>query len=160
MMEIRTVGDEVLRRQAKPVKAVTAAVRRLLDEMALTMRAEEGIGLAAPQVGVTKRILVADIGEGLIELINPVILHAEGYQLGLEACLSIPDVVGEVERSENIRLTGMNRDGHQIWMEASGLLARCLQHEIDHLDGILFTDRAIRILSEEEMAARNEVVLD
>lgn len=161
MMEIRTVGDEVLRRKSKPVKAVNGSIRRLLDEMAETMQHESGIGLAAPQVGIAKRVLVADVGEGLIELINPEILFAEGNQVGLEGCLSIPDVVGEVSRAQSVRLTGLNRDGHQVWIEANGLLARCLQHEIDHLDGILFTDRAIRIVSEEELQERRkEVVVD
>lgn len=161
MLEIRTVGDEVLRRKSKPVKAVNSSIRRLLDEMAETMQHESGIGLAAPQVGIAKRVLVADVGEGLIELINPEILFAEGNQVGLEGCLSIPDVVGEVSRAQSVRLTGLNRDGHQVWIEANGLLARCLQHEIDHLDGILFTDRAIRIVSEEELQERRkEVVVD
>jgi peptide deformylase len=161
VLEIRTVGDEVLRRKSKPVKVVNGVIRRLLDEMAATMQHESGIGLAAPQVGIAKRVLVADVGDGLIELINPEILFAEGNQVGLEGCLSIPDVVGEVSRAESIRLTGLNRDGHQVWLEASGLLARCLQHEIDHLDGILFTDRAIGIVSEEELQERRkEVVVD
>ncbi len=161
MLEIRTVGDEVLRRKSKSVKTVNSVIRRLLDEMAATMQHESGIGLAAPQVGIAKRVLVADVGDGLIELINPEILFAQGSQVGLEGCLSIPDVVGEVSRADSVRVTGLNRDGHQVWLEANGLLARCLQHEIDHLDGILFTDRAIRIVSDEELQLRRkEVVVD
>ena len=121
MLEIRTVGDEVLRRKSKSVKTVNSVIRRLLDEMAATMQHESGIGLAAPQVGIAKRVLVADVGDGLIELINPEILFAQGSQVGLEGCLSIPDVVGEVSRADSVRVTGLNRDGHQVWLEANGL---------------------------------------
>lgn len=160
MLQIRLVGDDVLRKKAKPVKAVNGSIQKLLDEMAETMYQESGIGLAAPQVGLSKRVLVADVGEGLVCLVNPELVSAFGTQLGMEACLSIPDVVGEVERYANIRATGLDRNGRQIWIDAEGLLARCLQHEMDHLDGILFTDRALRILSDEEIASRHDVVLD
>ena len=160
MLQIRLVGDDVLRKKAKPVKAVNGSIQKMLDEMAETMYQESGIGLAAPQVGFSKRVLVADVGDGLVCLVNPELVSAFGTQLGMEACLSIPDVVGEVERYANIRVTGLDRNGRQIWIDAEGLLARCLQHEIDHLDGILFTDRALRILSNEEIASRDEVVLD
>lgn len=160
MLQIRLVGDNVLRKKAKPVKAVNGSIQKMLDEMAETMYQESGIGLAAPQVGFSKRVLVADVGDGLVCLVNPELVSAFGTQLEMEACLSIPDVVGEVERYANIRVTGLDRNGRQIWIDAEGLLARCLQHEIDHLDGILFTDRALRILSNEEIASRDEVVLD
>lgn len=160
MLQIRLVGDDVLRKKAKPVKAVNGSIQKMLDEMAETMYQESGIGLAAPQVGLSKRVLVADVGDGLVCLVNPELVSAFGTQLGMEACLSIPDVVGEVERYTNIRVTGLDRNGRQIWIDAEGLLARCLQHEMDHLDGILFTDRALRILSDEEIASRDEVVLD
>ncbi len=160
MLQICLVGDQVLRRKAKPVKSVKKSVQTLIDEMAQAMYRESGVGLAAPQVGVSKRIVVVDVGDGLVSLVNPELVHASGSQLGMEACLSIPDVVGEVERFATIQVTGLDRSGRRIWIDAEGLLARCLQHEIDHLDGILFTDRAIRILSDEEVAERNEVVLD
>lgn len=158
-MEIRIVGDDILRQKAKPVKKVTKELRQTLDEMADTMYAAKGVGLAAPQVGISKRVLIADVGDGLIELVNPSIVFREGRQNGLEGCLSIPDIVGEVERFEHVRVTGWNRDGHQVWVEATGLLSRCLQHEIDHLDGILFTDLAMRIIPSEDVR-EDEMVLD
>ena len=158
MLDIRLAGDEVLRQEAKPVRRVNKEVQSLLTEMAETMHGAEGIGLAAPQVGVSKRVVVADVGEGLIELVNPEILYREGVQTGYEGCLSVPGLVGEVERAEKIRVTGLDRRGHQIWINCEGLLARCLQHEIDHLDGILFTDLALNVMSREEI--RDEVVLD
>ncbi|MDA8194522.1 MAG: peptide deformylase [Thermaerobacter sp.] len=159
-MQIRIAGDEVLRLLAKPVKRVNRQVRELLDEMAQSMYAASGIGLAAPQVGVSRRLLVADVGTGLVELVNPQILYREGMQVGLEGCLSIPDLVGEVERAERIRVTAQNRVGHQMWIEADGLLARCLQHEIDHLDGILFTDIAIKVMPASAVQETAQVVLD
>lgn len=160
MLQICLVGDEVLRKKAKPVKSVNAAVQNLIDEMTQAMYRESGVGLAAPQVGISKRIIVVDVGDGLVSLVNPELVSASGNQLGLEACLSIPDVVGEVERYATVRVTGLGRNGHRVWIDAEDLLARCLQHEMDHLDGILFTDRAVRILSDEEIAQRHEVVLD
>lgn len=160
MLQICLVGDQVLRKEAKPVKSVNGSVQTLLDEMAKIMYQESGVGLAAPQVGISKRLIVVDVGDGLLSLVNPELVSASGSQLGMEACLSIPDVVGEVQRYATIRVTGLDRNGHRVWIDAEGLLGRCLQHEIDHLDGILFTDRALRILSDEEVAQRNEVVLD
>lgn len=160
MLQICLVGDEVLRKKAKPVKSVNAAVQNLIDEMTQAMYRESGVGLAAPQVGISKRIIVVDVGDGLVSLVNPELVSASGNQLGLEACLSIPDVVGEVERYATVRVTGLGRNGHRVWIDAEDLLARCLQHEMDHLDGILFIDRAVRILSDEEIAQRHEVVLD
>lgn len=159
-MEIRTVGDEVLRQKSKSVKHVNRQIRELLDAMAEKMYEAAGVGLAAPQVGISRRVLVADIGSGLIELVNPELLHLEGRQLGLEGCLSIPGLVGEVERAERVRATGLNREGRQIWVEAEGLLARCLQHEIDHLNGILFTDVAVKVMPADSVRDRDEVVLD
>lgn len=159
-MEIRVAGDDILRQSAKPVKKITRQIRQLLDEMARTMYEASGVGLAAPQVGVSKRIVVADVGEGLVELINPEVVYAEGVQTGLEGCLSIPEVLGEVERYQTVRVTGLNREGHQVWIEADGLLARCLQHEIDHLNGILFTDIAMRIVPANVERDPDEVVLD
>ncbi|OLZ09737.1 peptide deformylase [Sulfobacillus thermosulfidooxidans] len=160
MMEIRLAGDDVLRQIAKPVRKVNKEIQSLLKEMAETMYAADGIGLAAPQVGISKRVVVADVGDGLIELVNPQILYREGVQSGYEGCLSIPDLVGEVERAEKIRVTGLDRHGHQIWLNCEGLLARCLQHEIDHLDGILFTDLALKVVPRESVEVDDEVVLD
>lgn len=159
-MEIRTIGDDVLRQVAKPVKRINRTIRDLLDEMQKAMYAAHGVGLAAPQIGVSKRVIVCDAGDGLLELINPEIETAEGSQTGLEGCLSVPDLVGEVERAQKVRVSGLNRDGHRIWVDAQGLMSRCLQHEIDHLNGVLFTDIALKVMPAEEARKTKEVVLD
>lgn len=141
-LQIVRVGDPVLREKAKPVKRISASIRHLLDDMYCAMKAANGIGLAAPQIGVPKRVIVVDIGQGLHEIINPEIQKGEGSEVALEGCLSVPGWVGEVERFESVRVTGIDREGRQVWLDGSGLLARVLQHEIDHLDGVLFTDKA------------------
>lgn len=107
-----------------------------------TMYANQGVGLAAPQIGVSKRVIVVDVGDGLVELINPVIAEAKGTQIDNEGCLSIPGMVGEVMRAEHVNVKGLDRTGNETEIEASGFFARALQHEIDHLDGILFIDKA------------------
>lgn len=137
---IRLEGDPVLREKAKTVPEITKNVLKLLDDMAETMYDAEGVGLAAPQVGVSKRVIVMDCGDGLIEMINPVILEKTGEQNGPEGCLSIPGLTAEVKRANFVKAKGLNRHGEEIIVEGEGLLARCVQHEIDHLDGILFTD--------------------
>jgi len=142
LLEIKLYPDPILRLEAKAVPKITASIRKLLDDMAETMRAAEGVGLAAPQVGVSKRIIIVDVGEGLIELINPRLEKREGLETAMEGCLSIPQYVGEVERAATVTVVGLNREGEEIRITGSGLLARALQHEIDHLNGILFIDRA------------------
>ncbi|BCJ85123.1 peptide deformylase [Effusibacillus dendaii] len=137
---IRQEGDPVLREVAKPVREITKNILKLLDDMAETMYDAEGVGLAAPQVGISKRVIVMDVGEGLIELINPVIVLKEGEQTGPEGCLSIPGLTAEVTRANRVVAKGLNRHGEEITIEGQELLARCIQHEIDHLDGILFID--------------------
>ncbi|WP_018703237.1 peptide deformylase [Anaeromusa acidaminophila] len=141
-LEIRKAGDPVLKKQCQAVEKVTGKIKKLLDDMAETMQVADGVGLAAPQVGVELRIVVIDVGEGLIELINPVLLEKEGCQKGLEGCLSVPGVFGEVERYEKVVVEGLNRSGRKIRVTGSGLLARALQHEMDHLDGVLFVEKA------------------
>ena len=141
-LEIRRAGDPVLKKQCQAVEKVTGKIKKLLDDMAETMNAADGVGLAAPQVGVELRIVVIDVGEGLIELINPVLLEREGCQKGLEGCLSVPGVFGQVERYEKVVVEGLNRSGRKIRVTGSGLLARALQHEMDHLDGVLFVEKA------------------
>jgi peptide deformylase len=141
-LEIRKAGDPVLKKQCQAVEKVTGKIKKLLDDMAETMQAADGVGLAAPQVGVELRVVVIDVGEGLIELINPVLLEKEGCQKGLEGCLSVPGVFGEVERYEKVVVEGLNRSGRKIRVTGSGLLARALQHEMDHLDGVLFVEKA------------------
>lgn len=142
IMEVRKAGDKVLKMKAEPVLHVDKKIRKLLDDMAQTMYSADGVGLAAPQVGVSLRVIVIDVNEELIELINPVITKSEGCELGNEGCLSIPGVFGEVERFAEVTVTGLNRFGKNISITGTGLLSRALQHEIDHLDGILFIEKA------------------
>lgn len=141
-LNILVAGDPLLRQVAKPVERIDKKLQRLLKDMAETMYAADGVGLAAPQVGVSKRLVVIDVGEGLYELINPVIVKKEGKVLGAEGCLSVPDYEGEVERAEYVECEFTDRTGHRMLLQASGLLAICVQHELDHLDGILFIDKA------------------
>lgn len=143
-LEIITVESPraaVLRRRARPVGKVTLEVQRLIDLMLVTLRAADGLGLAAPQVGESRRVLVADVDERIIVLVDPVIDAREGENVATEACLSIPGVIAPVRRSASVTVKGKNRRGRGITLQAEGLLARVLQHEIDHLDGVLFLDR-------------------
>lgn len=139
--------DEVLHQVAKEVTKVTANVQKLLDDMADTMYDAEGVGLAAPQVGILKRLIVVDAGDehGLIKMINPEIVAKEGEQFGPEGCLSIPGLNGDVRRAEQVTVTGLDRAGNVLTVTATGLLSRAFQHEIDHLNGVLFTDVAEKV---------------
>ncbi|MDR6227230.1 peptide deformylase [Desmospora profundinema] len=139
------VPDPILKEKAKPVTKFNARLHKLLDDMADTMYDAPGVGLAAPQVGILKRVIVLDDGEGLIEVVNPVLEDLEGEQLGPEGCLSIPGLQGDVRRAERLRVKGQDRNGEPIEMEAEGYLARIFQHEVDHLNGVLFTDVADRV---------------
>lgn len=145
VMQIRKAGDKVLKEQAAPVVKIDRKVKRLLDDMAQTMYGADGVGLAAPQVGVSLRVIVLDAGDGLIELINPVLSECEGSECSTEGCLSIPGIFGEVERGASVKVEGFDREGKKVCIAATGLLARALQHEIDHLEGVLFIDRATSI---------------
>ncbi|MBE3563638.1 MAG: peptide deformylase [Hydrogenibacillus schlegelii] len=145
--------DPVLRQVARPVAKITPAIERLLDDLAETMYAADGVGLAAPQVGISKRIAVVDVGEGLIELINPEVLETSGEQDGPEGCLSIPGVFGDVIRPARVRVRAQNRRGEWFEVEGEGLLARALLHEIDHLNGVLFIDRAHTLYRRDPLAA-------
>ena len=146
----------LLRQKTAEVIKINSGVTRLLDEMHETMREADGVGLAANQVGVSKRILIAADGEEIIyELINPCCEASEGDEIGVEGCLSVPGKYGEVPRSTKIVVTALNRNGQKIRLTAEGLLARILQHEMDHLDGILFTDKAVRLLDPEELKSED-----
>ena len=136
------MGDDVLREKARVVPKITPNIIKLLNNMAKTMYSAKGVGLAAPQVGISKRVIVVDAGEGLVELINPEIISAEGEQVDSEGCLSMPGIIGEVARAFAVKVKSLDRHGQENIINASGLFARALQHEIDHLDGILFVDRA------------------
>ena len=137
---IRQEGDEILRKKSKPVENFDRKLWELLDDMAETMHKANGVGLAAPQVGLLRRIVVIDIGEGVIELINPEILECSGEQTGEEGCLSVPDKWLPVSRPNRVKVRALNRFGKSFTMEGEGLLARAFCHEIDHLDGRLFID--------------------
>jgi len=139
--------DPVLREKAKPVTKFNANLHKLLDDMADTMYDANGVGLAAPQIGILKRVIVIDTGDehGLIEMVNPEIIEKSGEQFGPEGCLSIPGINGEVRRAMWVKVRGQDRNGVEYTMEGEGLLARAFQHEVDHLNGILFTDLAERI---------------
>ena len=140
--QIVEIGAEVLREKAKEVKEVNPSIIKLLDNMVDTLFAADGVGLAAPQIGVSKRVVVVKVDEVLVELINPVILEKEGANSAEEGCLSIPNITGDVVRAARIRVQGLNRHGQLLDFQAERLLARALQHEIDHLEGILFVDVA------------------
>lgn len=146
---IRKDGDEILRKVSRNVDAIDDRIKTLLDDMKETMYKTSGVGLAAPQVGVLRRVVVIDIGEGPIELINPVIIHESGEQLDEEGCLSVPGIRGQVKRPEKVIVRAMNRDGETVEITGTELLAIAFCHEIDHLNGILFTDKAIKIISED-----------
>ncbi len=151
----------VLHRRAEAVPRVTESVRALIDDMLETMYAAQGVGLAAPQVGVSQRVIVVDVGEGPIILVNPEIVYAEGEQVGLEGCLSVPGLVGEVRRAEKVVVRGLNRKGEEVDVTGRGLLARALQHEVDHLNGILYLERvedASTIRKVNELEAEGEEV--
>ncbi|HHP51541.1 MAG TPA: peptide deformylase [Moorella mulderi] len=140
----------LLREKCQPVKNIGPKILKLLEDMAETMYAAPGVGLAAPQVGILKRVAVVDIGEGLIELINPEIVEAKGQEIDREGCLSLPGIWGEVPRYSWVKVRFSDRGGRERILEAEGFLARALQHEIDHLDGVLFIDRALKLFRVEE----------
>ncbi|HOH89806.1 MAG TPA: peptide deformylase [Bacillota bacterium] len=140
---MRKDGDEILRKVSRKVEVIDDRILTLLDDMKDTMKKAEGVGLAAPQVGVLRRVVVIDIGEGLIELINPVIVYESGEQFEMEGCLSIPGIKGKVKRPEKVIVRAQNRKGKTFEMTGTELLAIAFCHEIDHLNGILFTDKAI-----------------
>ncbi|HOV70302.1 MAG TPA: peptide deformylase [Clostridia bacterium] len=146
--KIMTVGDDSLRKKAKPVEKIDDRIKMLLDDMSETMYASDGIGLAANQIGILKRIVVADIGDGLIELINPEIVSASGEAYESEGCLSVPNRRGIVKRPREMTVRAYNRDGEYLEYEAEGLLARVFSHEIDHLNGILFIDKAEKLVND------------
>lgn len=137
---IRTKGDEVLTKVSKTVEKIDDKILTLLEDMADTMYEEDGVGLAAPQVGVLKRVVVIDVGDGLIEMINPEILEFDGEQVGDEGCLSVPGRYGQVRRPNYVKAKALNRNGEEFIIEGTELLARAICHELDHLEGKLFVD--------------------
>ena len=147
---IRTLGDEILRKEAKEITEMTPRIQELIDDMFETMYEANGVGLAAPQVGIRKRLVVIDCGDDPIVLINPVVLETSGSQTGQEGCLSVPGKVGIVTRPSYAKVKALNEDLEEIIVEGEELLARCLLHEIDHLDGVMYVDKAEGPLMETE----------
>jgi peptide deformylase len=158
--EVVKIPEPVLRRKAHKVNQVDSEIRKLIEDMVETMREEPGVGLAAPQIGISSRIIVVEYVEDeddenakprLFAVINPEIIHtSDETEMGIEACLSVPNLVGDVERYSEIVVKGLNKQGKPTKIKVGGWLARIFQHEIDHLDGILFTDRAERVWQPQE----------
>ncbi len=149
LRNIRTVEDEVLRKKCRPVEEVNDKIRELLKDMADTMyNTGNGAGLAAPQVGILKRAIVVDMGDGLINLVNPEILEQKGSQEVIEGCLSIPGKWGKVIRPAEVKVRALNEKGEEVIITGKKEMAKCLCHEIDHLDGILFTDKVTEYIKE------------
>ncbi|MCY6958327.1 peptide deformylase [Clostridium brassicae] len=141
LRQIRLSDDEILRKKSRVVEKVDDKIRQILDDMADTMyNSENGGGLAGPQVGILKRLVVIDMGQGLIKLVNPEIIEKEGEQEVIEGCLSIPNVFGKLKRPAKVTVQALNENGEKIILTGTGDLAKCFCHEIDHLEGILFTD--------------------
>lgn len=154
ILEIKKIPDPVLRKETQPVEVYDEALQKLIDDMVDTMRDEPGVGLAATQVGISRKVIVVEFGdeddpekpEKLYAMVNPeIIAISEEVETGIEGCLSIPGMVGEVERPLAVVVKGKNAKGKSIKVKAHGWLARIFQHEIDHLNGVLFTDRATRV---------------
>lgn len=159
-MEIVTIDSPkaaMLRRKARPVGKVTAEVQRLIDEMIAVMRLANGVGLAAPQVGESRRVFVAEVEERVHVVVDPQIVRSEGEEIATEGCLSIPGIVADVPRAQRVVVKGKNRRGRGITLEAEGLLSRVIQHEVDHLEGILFLDRVVDRSTIREVTATTEV---
>jgi peptide deformylase len=152
LLDIHVLGSPILRQETQRVAEMTDALRRLADDMFETMYAAKGVGLAAPQVGRRERLFVADADERRVVLVNPEIVLAEGTTKGEEGCLSIPEVYGDVERAARVVMRGTGRDGEPVEIDATGLLGRCLQHELDHLNGRLFLDHLSMLRRRSAMA--------
>ena len=152
--EIRLIGDPVLRKRAAEVTEVNGALARLAEDMVQTMYEAPGLGLAAPQVGVQKRLFVYDVGDGPQTIVNPEIREARGEWVYDEGCLSIPGMAFELVRPKEVHLVGYDLEGNEVSIEADEVLARCFQHELDHLDGVLFIER----LSEEDRKAAMRLI--
>lgn len=158
-MAIRNIvkhPEPVLRERSREVTKFNEHLHKLLDDMAETMYHANGVGLAAPQVGILKRVFVVDCGDGLIEFVNPEIISKEGEQFGAEGCLSIPGLMGDVLRARKVKMKAQNRHGEEFTIEGEDLFARAMQHELDHLNGVLFIDLAVRTYTEEELEERRK----
>ena len=142
--QIRFSDDSILRKKSREINEINDRINILLEDMAETMYKNDGVGLAAPQVGVLRNVIVIDVGQGLIKLINPKIIESDGENIDFEGCLSIPGISGKVKRPERVKIKYLDLSGEEKELEGTGLLARAMCHEIDHLNGILFTDKTIK----------------
>ena len=156
LRKILTDKDPALHKVCRPVEKFDGRLNKLLDDMAETLTQANGVGLAAPQIGILRRVVLVDTGEGILELINPSLVETSGEQVGAEGCLSVPGKYGLVKRPNYAKVRAQDREGR--WFEAEGeeLIARCFCHELDHLDGILYTEVMERFLTEEELAGDEE----
>ena len=152
ILNIVKEGDPTLRKVCRPVTEITPRILQLLDDMKETLIDSNGAGLGAPQVGILRRIAVVDMGDEIVELINPEIIEVDGEQEEVEGCLSVPDVWGITHRPMWVKVKALNRFGEEFTVEGEELNARCFCHELDHLDGKLFTDKTIHFLTPEEVA--------
>ena len=144
------IGDEALRRKSEEVKKFDGELAALLDDMKETVRKEDGAGLAAPQIGINKRVVVIDLEEGYFEMVNPRILSVKGEQRGTEGCLSVKGKTGIVTRPQKVKAEYRDRNGKKHTVTGTDLFARCMCHEFDHLDGILYVDRAEEVYDNEQ----------
>ena len=152
LRQIRTIPDPILRKTCRLVDKITPKILELMDDMRETMTKADGVGIAAPQVGVLKRIIMVEVEGKFLELINPHVLEETGQVLSLEGCLSIPDVMAYVYRPQSIKIQGLNREGKLVAFNITGMLAVAISHEMDHINGILFTDKQVEPTEEEEKA--------
>ena len=156
LRKILTDQDPALHKVCRPVEKFDRKLHKLLDDMAETMQDANGVGLAAPQVGILRRVVVVDLGDQILELINPTLLETDGEQIGAEGCLSVPGKYGLVKRPYYAKVRAQDRDGEWFEVEGEELIGRCFCHELDHLDGIVYTEVMERYLTEEELNAEAE----
>ena len=154
--KILTVKDPALHKVCKPVEKFDAKLHKLLDDMAETLEEANGVGLAAPQIGILRRIVIVDTGEEILELVNPTMVETSGEQEGAEGCLSVPGKYGIVKRPYYATVRAQDRFGEWYEVQGEELIARCFCHELDHLDGIVYTEKMERFLTEEELAGDDE----
>ena len=156
LRKILTDKEPALHKVCRPVEKFDWKLHKLLDDMAETLAEANGVGLAAPQVGILRRVVIVDTGEEILELVNPTLVETGGEQVGAEGCLRVPGKYGLVKRPNYAKVRAQNRDGEWFEAEGRGLIARCFCHELDHLDGIVYTEVMERFLTEEELAAEGE----
>lgn len=152
LRNIITEGNPTLNKVSRPVTVFDARLAQLIDDMKQTLTAANGVGLAAPQVAILRRVVVVDTGDSMLELVNPEIIETSGEQDGIEGCLSVPDKYGMVKRPNYVKLRAQDRNGDWYEYEAEELIARCFCHELEHLDGHLYTEKAYHMLTDEEYA--------